>query len=61
MDANKGGWRTGVASDTPVSAQLDVRLSRFLEMGFEVPAAEKALQMHTRSVQREVSIGSIPF
>lgn len=55
VDANKGGWRTGVASDTPVSAQLDVRLSRFLEMGFEVPAAEKALQMHNNDVDAALS------
>jgi len=55
-DPDKGGWQSSLPGGAPPAAVVDARLSHFLEMGFTVDEAEKALAFCGNDVDAALSM-----
>ena len=56
VDPNKGGFREAHIKDASSAALVDGRLSRFLEMGFTVTNAERALKESAGDMDKALSL-----
>ena len=55
-DPNKGGWVSDAPADAAPAAIVDSRIGKFVEMGFTVEDAEKALKFCDNDVDAALSM-----